>query len=169
MEGRRFARLAFAVALAVLVEPAVAQTSDGDWPIYNRTLEGDRFSPLAAITPANVAGMHQICAYDFKRQTNFQSGPIVVGGLLFVTTDVDTVALDPATCAQSWRVTETYEAGWPVNRGAAYLDGRLFRGMQDGRVLAYDAATGKRLWQRTIADPKLGELVSAAPIAWQDL
>ena len=113
--------------------------------------------------------MHRICAYDFTTQTNFQTGPIAVGGLLFGTTDVDTVALDPATCAQVWRVTETYEAGWPVNRGAAYLDGRLFRGMQDGRVLAYDAATGKRLWQRTIADPKRGELVSAAPIAWQEL
>ena len=34
----------------------------------------------------------------------------------------------------------------------------LFRGTQDGRVLAYDFKTGKRLWQTTIADPKLGEI-----------
>ena len=56
-----------------------------------------------------------------------------------------------------------------VNRGAAYMDGRLFRGTQDGRVLAYDAKTGKRLWERRIADPKIGESVPAAPAAWNGL
>ena len=41
----------------------------------------------------------------------------------------------------------------------------LFRGTQDGRVLAYDFKTGKRIWATTIADPKFGELVPSAPIA----
>ena len=45
----------------------------------------------------------------------------------------------------------------------------LFRGTQDGRVLAYDFKTGKRLWEATIADVKKGEDVPAAPIAWQGL
>ena len=43
----------------------------------------------------------------------------------------------------------------------------LFRGTQDGRVLAYDFKTGKRLWETTIADPKRGESVPSAPIAWR--
>jgi outer membrane protein assembly factor BamB len=42
----------------------------------------------------------------------------------------------------------------------------LFRGTQGGRVLAYDVKTGKRLWETRIADPKRGESVPAAPIAW---
>ena len=45
----------------------------------------------------------------------------------------------------------------------------LFRGTQDGRVLAYDFKTGKRLWETTIADPKRGESVPSAPIAWDGL
>ena len=45
----------------------------------------------------------------------------------------------------------------------------LFRGTQDGRVLAYDFKTGKRLWATTIADPKKGESAPAAPIAWNGL
>jgi alcohol dehydrogenase (cytochrome c) len=45
----------------------------------------------------------------------------------------------------------------------------LFRGTLDGRVLAYDFKTGKRLWTTTIADFKTGELVDAAPIAWNGL
>ena len=53
----------------------------------------------------------------------------------------------------------------PAIRGAAYLDGMLFRGTTDGRVLAYDFKTGKRLWETTIGDQQLGESVPAAPIA----
>jgi formylglycine-generating enzyme required for sulfatase activity len=32
-------------------------------------------------------------------------------------------------------------------------------------VLAYDFKTGKRIWEATIADVKLGEMVPSAPIA----
>src|SRR2546421_204229 len=56
-----------------------------------------------------------------------------------------------------------------VNRGVAYLDGRLFRGMQDGRVFAYDAGTGRRLWQTRIGDPEKGESVPACPVAWNGM
>ena len=58
---------------------------------------------------------------------------------------------------------------YSTNRGVAYLDGMLYRGSQDGRVLAYDFKTGKRLWQTTIADQKVGETTPAAPIAWDGL
>ena len=56
-----------------------------------------------------------------------------------------------------------------LRKEAAYLDGRLFRGTLDGRILAYDFKTGKRLWETTIADPQKGETVDAAPIAWNGL
>jgi alcohol dehydrogenase (cytochrome c) len=49
------------------------------------------------------------------------------------------------------------------------LDGMLFRGTQDGRVLAYDFKTGKRIWETAIADPNKSESVPAAPIAWNGL
>ena len=49
------------------------------------------------------------------------------------------------------------------------MDGLLFRGTEDGRVLAYDFKTGKRVWETTVADPKLGESTPAAPIAWDGL
>jgi alcohol dehydrogenase (cytochrome c) len=55
----------------------------------------------------------------------------------------------------------------PVNRGTAYLGGMLYRGTEDGRVLAYDFNTGKRVWETAIADLKLGATVPAAPIAWK--
>ena len=94
----------------------------------------------------------------------------MVEGALIGTTEFDIFSLDPATCARIGARTRTTRGYLlPPNRGAAYLDGMLFRGTEDGRVLAYDFKTGKRLWETTIADPKKGETVPAAPIAWNGL
>ncbi len=56
-----------------------------------------------------------------------------------------------------------------VNRGIAWLDHRVFRGTADGKVIAYDAKNGKRMWATTIADAAKGESVPAAPIAWNGM
>ena len=141
-----------------LAGPALAAEGD-NWPSYNRTPAGDRFAPQDDVTPATVDRLEEVCRYDLGRQTSFQTGPIVVDGTIYVTTDFDTIALDAFDCSEIWRTTEDYEPASPlnVNRGAALLDGRVFRGTQDGRVLAYDAKTGERLWEQTIADTGLGD------------
>ena len=82
----------------------------------------------------------------------------MVDGALIGTTEHDIFSIDPATCHQNWRISEDYTpaTSQAVNRGAAYLDGRLFRGTEDGRVLAYDFATGRRVWETSVANPKIG-------------
>jgi alcohol dehydrogenase (cytochrome c) len=140
-----------------------------DWPSYNRTLSSERYVPLDQINKANVAGLKQVCVYDLGLDTSFQTGPIVIGRTLYGSTEMDTFAIDAGTCQQKWRVHEDIKGALPVNRGVAYLDGQIFRGMQDGRVFSYDAATGKKLWETRIADPKKGESVPAAPIAWNGM
>src|SRR5208282_822356 len=142
----------------------------GDWSSYNKTLTSERFSDLSQINTQNVGKLKVLCTYDTRQFTSFETGLIMVEGALIGTTEFDIFSLDPATCAQNWRTHEDYP-GYiiPTNRGAAYLDGMLFRGTEDGRVLAYDFKTGKRIWETTIADPKKGEAVPAAPIAWNGL
>ena len=141
-------------------------TIAADWPTYNRTLTSDRYSQLSEINTGNAAKLKVLCTYDVDEYTAFESGLIMVENALIGTTEFDIFSLDPATCAENWRTHEDYPpALLPSNRGAAYLDGMLFRGTQDGRVLGYDFKTGKRLWETTIADPKRGESVPSAPIA----
>jgi alcohol dehydrogenase (cytochrome c) len=151
-------------------EAPSASATSGEWPSYNRTLTSDRYSQLNEINRKNVDRLKVLCTYDVDQFSAFESGLIMVNGALIGTTVFDIFSLNPATCAENWRTHEVYPpAPYPANRGATYLDGMLFRGTQDGRVLAYDFKTGKRIWETTIADPKRGEVVSSAPIAWDGL
>jgi alcohol dehydrogenase (cytochrome c) len=145
--------------------PAVA-----DWPSYNKTLTSERFSDLSQINTKNVAKLKVLCTYETWRLSAFETGLIMVEGALIGTTEFDIFSIDPSTCAENWRTHEEYPANvMPTNRGAAYLDGMLFRGTQDGRVLAYDFKTGKRLWETPIGDSTKNEKVPAAPITWNGL
>ena len=143
----------------------------GDWPGYNRTLTSERYSLLSQINTKNVSKLQVQCVYDTKQYTSFETGPIMVNGALIGTTEHDIFSLDPANCHENWRTHEDYKPAslLAVNHGAAYMDGLLFRGTEDGRVLAYDFKTGKRMWETTVANPKLGESTPSAPIAWNGL
>jgi alcohol dehydrogenase (cytochrome c) len=141
-----------------------------DWPSYNRTLASDRYSQLGEINTKNVGKLKVLCTYDIGEFAAFESGLIMVNDALIGTTEFDIFSLNPSTCAENWRTHESYPPSLlSANRGAAYMDGMLFRGTQDGRVLAYDLKTGMRIWETTIADAKRGESVPSAPIAWEGL
>ena len=174
----RSRRTASTIAAAVLVGVggaciAAAQAPDAlatGWPSYNRTLSSERYVPFDQINSTNVSRLKQLCVYDLNVDTSIQTGPIVIDRTLYATTDKEIFAIDAETCEQKWRVREEGPSiGQRVNRGAAYLDGRLFRGTEEGDVLAYDAASGKKLWSTHLADPQKGESVPAAPIAWSGL
>jgi alcohol dehydrogenase (cytochrome c) len=158
-------------ATSVAMSSPANDAGNGDWPSYNRTLQSDRYAPQTEITPANASKLREVCSYSLDHPTSFETGPIEQDGVIYITSTYETVALNAENCAVKWRVTEHYKQAMPldVNRGAAIADGELIRGTQDGRVLAYDLQTGKRAWERWIANPKLAETVPAAPITWQGL
>ncbi len=56
-----------------------------------------------------------------------------------------------------------------MNRGVAYADGKVFRGVDAGYVIAIDANTGQQLWQTKAADLSKGEALPAAPVVWNGL
>ena len=151
-------------------DPAWPTAAAGEWPSYNRTPSSQRYSPLSQINTKNVGQLKVLCTYDVKEFAAFESGLIMVDGALIGTTEFDIFSLNPATCAENWRTHLDYPGALlPANRGAAYMDGMLFRGTQDARVLAFDSKTGKQVWETRIAEPKHGESVPSAPIAWDGL
>ena len=153
---------------AAAAAPAAQGVAAADWPSYNRTLAGDRFSPLTEIDRGNVAQLRIDCTYTLPEVSAMQAGPIVVDGTMYFTTDRGSYAIDAATCAQMWHVERQSSRPSPLGaqRGFAHLDGRLFRGTSDAHVLALDAADGRTLWDVTMdvaATP--GVSIPMAPIA----
>jgi len=168
---KKFLALVPVCLVLTLALPMLAQNRAGDWPSYNRTLAGYRFSPLGGINTANAASLKQICSVDIPEGKSFQTGLIAVNGVVFATTDTGTYAIDGSNCSIKWTNTHAYSPAsfLGANRGVAYADGKLFRGAGDGHVFAIDAATGASLWDVPIADPSKGESVPMAPIAWNGM
>ena len=161
---------ALAAAGLLLSHPTGVQAAYKNWPSYNNTLTSERYAALDTVDSKNVAGLKVVCSFDTGEQMAFQTGLIEIDGALYATTEHDTFSIDANTCKQNWRTHEEFAPGaLKVNRGLAWLDGRLFRGTADGRIIAYAAKNGKPLWSTTIADPAKGESVPAAPIAWDGL
>jgi PQQ-dependent dehydrogenase (methanol/ethanol family) len=156
-----------AEAPAAAPEPPAAAVADGDWPAYNRTVAGERFSPLQEIDRTNVARLQLACSYTLSEVSALQTGPVVVAGTMYFTTETGSYAIDGATCAEKWRVERPVQqpSALGVHRGFAYLAGRLFRGTSDGHVLALDAADGHTIWDREIEVMVPGMTLPMAPIA----
>ncbi len=142
-----------------------------DWPMYNRSLDGARSSPLAEITTENVGRLARVCDLSLDEKANLQAGPVEVAGTIYLTTALNTYAIDAATCRLRWKYHYAYSPGpdfdLKVNRGAVFAEGRLYRGTNDGRVLALDARTGRELWNVVAGNPRHGETFPASPIVWK--
>ncbi|MFI5244758.1 MAG: pyrroloquinoline quinone-dependent dehydrogenase [Gemmatimonadales bacterium] len=155
-------------ARATASAPRVAP---GDWPAFNRTLAGDRFSPLAEIDRSNVSRLGVVCSYKLPEVTALQTGPIVVGGTMYFTTDTISYAIDAGSCAERWKSVRDSPtpSRLAVNRGASYMEGRLFRGTSDAHVIALDATDGHQLWDVALDVAGRGVTVPMAPTAWKGM
>lgn len=154
-------------ACTIATSTAMAQ-SEANWPAYNRTVAGDRFSPLKDIDRSNVASLARKCEYSLAEPSSFQTGPLAIDGTLFFTSPGGSFAIDAETCKERWHVTHPVPTGEGVissNRGFAYLDGTLFRGTMDGHVLALSTKDGRTLWKALIPDAGPGVSIPMAPIA----
>lgn len=157
-----------AVAAHAKPQAGASATSGANWSSYNRTLAGDRFSPLAEIDRANVGKLVRKCEYALPEPTSFQTGPLAIGGVLYFTSPGASFAIDAATCKERWRVAHPMPTGAGVissNRGFAYHDGTLFRGTMLGHVVALSPVDGRTLWDVQIPDAGPGVSIPMAPIA----
>jgi alcohol dehydrogenase (cytochrome c) len=148
-----------------------ASSRSTDWLFHAHDYSGTRFSPLQDINTTTAARLAPACMFQVGERDNFQTGPIVHNGTMYVTTMVSTIALDAATCRVKWRHKwdSRDDMGFQRNRGVAIKDGRVIRGTPDGYLLALNAETGTQLWARQVAKPSEGETFTMAPMLFEDL
>jgi quinoprotein glucose dehydrogenase len=98
--------------LAAWVVPALlsAQSAPGDWPAYGRDRGGERFSPLSGIDRGNVQRLAVAWEYStgeaaipFNRERSFEATPLVVAGVMYLSTPLGRViALDGESGKERW-------------------------------------------------------------------
>ena len=148
-----------------------ASSRSTDWLVHGHDYSGTRFSPLDDINTTTASRLAPACVFQVGERDNFQTGPIVHNGTMYVTTMTSTIALDAATCRVKWRHKwqSRDDEMWQRNRGVAIKDGRVVRATPDGYLLALGADTGALLWARQVAKPADGETFTMAPLVFEDL
>ncbi|HEY2012557.1 MAG TPA: PQQ-binding-like beta-propeller repeat protein [Bryobacteraceae bacterium] len=89
----------------VLAAAMCARAADVEWPV-NGGINNIRYSTLTQINPANVARLQLAWSYDARdafKDSEMQSNPVVVDGLLYVTTPkMRVIALDAQSGQEVW-------------------------------------------------------------------
>jgi quinoprotein glucose dehydrogenase len=155
--GFIFLIAAFTVWTGRLSGQSAART--GEWRTYGGDLASTRYSPLDQITPANfsmleVAWRLKTDALGPRPEFNYESTPLMAGGVLFTTAGSRraVVALDAATGEMLWMHSENEGARGEAaprklsGRGLAYWsdgrDARVLYVTPGYRLIALDAKTG---------------------------
>jgi quinoprotein glucose dehydrogenase len=149
-----------------LITTVSAQTSgtsgNSEWRTYGSTLASTRYAPLDQVNAGNFSSLE--VAWRFKTDNlgprpefNFQSTPLMIGGVLYTTAGSRraVVALDAATGEMKWM--HSLDEGMRGLEAPRQLSGRGLAYWSDGRsariiyvtpgyqMIALDARTGQRI------------------------
>jgi len=148
------------------LDPAALLKPPADsWPTYHGDYSGQRHSRLTQITPDNVHQITLAWAFQTNQTQQIKSTPILVNGVLYVTTPDNIWAIDARSARQLWRYTYPANEGFHIgHRGAAVYKDFVYLTTPDAHLVALDARTGKVRWDVVIADAKRGFWSTNAPL-----
>ena len=140
---------------------ARAAGEPANWLAVGGGRDEQHFSRLTQIDPHNVARLKPAWFAEFDTVRGQESEPVVVDGVMYVTTAWSKVyAFDAASGRRLWMYDPHVPGAWGVrgccdvvNRGAAVYKGRVYVGAFDGRLIALDARTGRVAWSVDTVDP----------------
>ena len=150
---------------------SAARTTPEDWLTYGGTYDEQRHSLLTGVNTDNVDQLGVAWTYELSTARGVESTPIVVDGVMYVTSAWSVVhALDAVTGEELW----VYDPGVDrargvaaccdvVNRGVALWEGKVFVGTIDGRLVALNSETGDVIWDTLTVDLAQPYTITGAP------
>jgi alcohol dehydrogenase (cytochrome c) len=161
-----FATAAFAQG----VDPSLLLKPPADsWPTYHGDYSGQRHSRLTQITPDNVKQITLAWAFQTGQSQSIKATPILVNGVIYVTTPDNLWAVDARSGRQIWRYAYPANDGFHIgHRGVAVHNDLVYLTTPDAHLLALDARNGDVKWNVTIADAKKGYWSTNAPLVVRD-
>ncbi|MDE2580654.1 MAG: PQQ-binding-like beta-propeller repeat protein [Rhodospirillales bacterium] len=139
-----------------------------NWMLYGRTYKNQRFSPLKQVNADNVKALQPVAIIQTGVAASFENSPIVVNGIMYVSTPWDhVIAYDATNGKQLWSYTAslgyTQLCCGPESRGVAVADGKVYLATLDAHLIALNAATGKVEWNTQVADSRAAFSLTMAP------
>ncbi|MFC6488996.1 methanol/ethanol family PQQ-dependent dehydrogenase [Nitratireductor sp. GCM10026969] len=150
---------------------------DTQWVMPAKNYASTRFSGLDQIDAENVQDLQVAWTFSTGLVRGHEAAPLVVGDTMYIVTPWPNIlyALDLADGSVKWsyepkpdRAAQGVACCDVVNRGAAYLDGKIFYNTLDNHTVAVDAETGEEVWKTKLGDINRGETMTMAPLVVKD-
>ena len=139
----------------------------GDWLMARRNYQAWSYSPLEEISKSNVKDLRLAWSWSMNDTGSNQPMPLVHSGVIYLGNTANMMqALDGVTGELIWenQVGPNSIRGFGAVRNTAIYGNKVFMATNDGRLVAFNAKTGKVDWDVPVADPKLGFTNSSGPI-----
>lgn len=150
------------------------ERSGDDWLVKGGNLQQNQFSPLKLINDKNVSRLGLAWAANLDNPMGLTAEPLVVDGVIYMTAPRALVyALDAASGRLLWKFDPNTRLDYStdqsqaarINRGVAVWQGKVYVGTGDCRLIALSAASGTRLWEAPVCDPKETGITDAPRVA----
>ena len=148
------------------VDPALLLKPAADsWPLYHGDYSGQRHSRLTQITPSNVRELQEVWRFQTGQNQQIKASPILVNGVMYITTPDNLWAIDARTAKQLWRYTYPVNGAFHIgHRGAAVYKDIVYLTTPDAHLIALNAKDGTVRWDVVIADSRKGYWSTVAPL-----
>ncbi len=149
------------------LDPARLLTPSTDsWPTYNGDYSGRRFSPLTAITDANVKALSLAWMRSLTGPVvAVKATPLMIDGVLYISTQDNAYAIEARTGQELWHYVWASKGGNHLsNRGMAALGETVYFETPDCHLVALDIKDGKERWNKEICDLERFYYGSVAPV-----
>lgn len=145
-------------------------TSQTDWTTYNGDIGGNRYSKLTQISKSNVSKLAPKWMFPLPGVSSVETTPIVVEGVMYVTSANECYALDAGTGRMIWHFQRPRTKGLAgnaaigFNRGAAQAGDRIFMLTDNAHMIALNRFTGELAWETEMADWRQNYNGTSAPL-----
>jgi quinohemoprotein ethanol dehydrogenase len=148
---------------------ALSNEADGsNWPAWGRTFSEQRFSPLTEINRDTVSRLGLAWTYEVPDVWNVSTAPVAVDGVIYFAAGFSVVhAVDARSGKLLWKydphvASRKMRMAWG-SRGLTFWNGKVYTGVQDGRLFALDAKTGHLVWEVQTTEPNDNRYITGAP------
>src|SRR3984957_3354004 len=165
------------------------QREPQNWILHHGNYQGHPVSALKEIdtnTAKNMRLAYTVALSGFQSGGryafgNLEATPIVEDGMMYVPDGWGSVyAIDLTNGRKAsikWKMDPGTDRNWAGdvaccgvnNRGVALWKDKIISISLDGRMFSINKATGEVEWERKIAEPALGETITAAPLVIRDI